>query len=80
MEGKELTWRKATRSASTGDCVEVGSAPDGRARGIRDSKRPNDGHLLITPVMLGALLADIRNGNYDLRLDAHTNDRLTCIG
>jgi hypothetical protein len=47
--------------------VEVGSASDGRgAFGIRDSKRPHDGHLTITPTLLGALLASVRRGDLDL--------------
>jgi hypothetical protein len=64
-----LTWQKARRSAAENGCVEVGSrASDGSARGIRDSKRPDDGHLVITPTMLGALLASVRRGDLDLNL------------
>ena len=62
----ELTWRKARRSGAENGCVEVGTAPDGRARGIRDSKRPHDGHIAVTPAMLSALLATIRCGELDM--------------
>jgi hypothetical protein len=69
-----VTWRKASRSGNGGnDCVEIGSASDGSARGIRDSKRPLDGYLSVTPDMLGALLNSIRNGELDMtRLVHHT--------
>jgi hypothetical protein len=63
---EELTWQKATRSAAANGCVEVGSASDGRARGIRDSKSPERGHLPVTPEVLGGLLDDIRDGRYSL--------------
>jgi hypothetical protein len=64
-----ITWRKASKSgANGGECVEVGTASDGRAVAIRDSKRPHDGHLTITPAMLGELLTSIKHGG--MRLDA----------
>jgi hypothetical protein len=60
-----LTWRKARASGNGGNCVEVGSRR-GRAAGIRDSKRPDDGHLVITPTMLGALLTSVKRGDLDM--------------
>jgi Domain of unknown function (DUF397) len=63
--GDRVAWRKATRSASSGECVEVGTS-DGRAVAIRDSKRPDDGHLTITPAMLGELLATIRSNRLNV--------------
>jgi hypothetical protein len=67
MEATEgLTWKKSRASSAQNGCVEVGTALDGRAYGIRDSERPNDGHLTVTPTMLGALLADIKAGALDL--------------
>lgn len=64
---EELTWRKSSFSgANGGECVEIGTTADGRAAGIRDSKRPHDGHLVVTPGMLGALLASVRRGELDL--------------
>jgi hypothetical protein len=65
MESKDLTWRKASRSASTGDCVEVGTRLDGCAAAIRDSKRPNDGYLTVTPHVLAAFLTSVRRGELD---------------
>jgi hypothetical protein len=68
MEGAtDLTWRKSAKSGSTGDCVEIGTT-DGQASGIRDSKRPHDGHLAITAATFGALLASVKAGRLDTRL------------
>ena len=66
MEDIRLTWRKASRSSNGGECVEIGTTATGHAAGIRDSKRPDDGHLTVTPGILGALLADIKRGELDL--------------
>jgi hypothetical protein len=66
-----IIWRKASRSAAAGDCVEVGThALDGSAQGIRDSKRPHDGHLVVTPAMLGELLDSIKTGKLGISLAA----------
>ncbi|WP_190819728.1 DUF397 domain-containing protein [Saccharopolyspora pogona] len=43
----EVQWRKSSRSASGGNCVEVGFAPD--AIGIRDSKDRDGGRLTVAP-------------------------------
>jgi hypothetical protein len=61
-----LIWRKASKSAVNGDCVEVGTTAGGSVAGIRDSKSPERGHLAVTPAMLGALLEDVRRGELDL--------------
>jgi hypothetical protein len=65
--GNRVVWRKAARSASSGECVEVGTdASDGRMLGlIRDSKSPERGYLTTTPAMLGELLATIKRGELD---------------
>lgn len=34
----EWSWRKSSRSATNGECVEVGARFDGRVIGVRDSK------------------------------------------
>jgi hypothetical protein len=34
--------------------------------GIRDSKRPHDGHIAVTPAHLAALLADVKAGRLRL--------------
>jgi hypothetical protein len=63
-----LRWRKASRSSGNGaECVEVGTH-DGRAAGIRDSKSPERGHLVVTPTVLGALLASVKRGELEMRL------------
>jgi hypothetical protein len=49
-----LIWRKASKSAVNGDCVEVGTTAGGSVAGIRDSKSPERGHLAVTPAMIGA--------------------------
>jgi hypothetical protein len=58
----KLIWRKASASASNGDCVEIGTTTTGGAAGIRDSKSPERGHLAVTPTVLGELLSAIRRG------------------
>jgi hypothetical protein len=62
---EELTWRKASRSASNGDCVEVGSTATGCVAGIRDSKSPERGYLAVTPEVFGAFLANVKSGQYN---------------
>ena len=64
----ELDWRKASKSGNGGNCVEIGSTSEGRVAAIRDSKRPTDGYLTVTPTMLGELLTSVRNGDLDIRL------------
>jgi hypothetical protein len=61
-----VNWRKARASASNGDCVEIGTTAAGRAAGIRDSKSPERGHLVVTPEVLGALLGAVKRGGLDL--------------
>lgn len=64
----DLTWRKASRSASNGGgCVELAFSADGRSLGmVRDSKSPECGHLNIGPAGLGGLLASIKRGELDM--------------
>jgi hypothetical protein len=65
MEDTKLTWRKASRSGSNGDCVEIAFRL-GRAAGIRDSKSPERGHLAVTAEVFGAFLAGVKSGHYDM--------------
>jgi hypothetical protein len=60
-----LTWRKASRSAVNGECVEVGATAAGTVAGIRDSKSPERGHLAVTPDTFRAFLARIKSGDLD---------------
>ncbi|MBW8482968.1 DUF397 domain-containing protein [Actinomadura parmotrematis] len=53
-------WRKASRSNTTGsDCVEL--AELGGAIGVRDSKAPNAGHLVLTKPTLARLVAAVKS-------------------
>jgi Domain of unknown function (DUF397) len=68
MESSDLSWRKATRSAAQGGCVELAYGPDGRATGmVRDSKNRQAGHLAVTPEVLGAFLGAVKRGELDLQ-------------
>ena len=56
-------WRKASRSAHNGGCVEVaGNLPELTA--IRDSKRPEAGALVIDRAVFAAFVADVRREDY----------------
>lgn len=66
MTFDNATWRKSSRSASSGGaCVEVAFA--NVAVGVRDSKSPDAGHHEIPPAQWRSFLADIKNGRFDLR-------------
>jgi len=60
-----LTWRKASKSGANGaQCVELATA-SGQTY-VRDSKRPGDGHLTVTPAAFGELLTAVKAGQLDL--------------
>ncbi|QFG20355.1 DUF397 domain-containing protein [Actinomadura sp. WMMB 499] len=65
LELAHATWRKSSRSGSTGgECVEVASV--GAMSAVRDSKN-RAGDLLVVPHgAWGALLTEIKRGAYDL--------------
>jgi hypothetical protein len=58
----DATWRKARRSATNGQCVEVAQGLD--VVGIRDSKNPAGGVLILAPAAWADFLAKARE--YDL--------------
>ncbi|MFI0443921.1 DUF397 domain-containing protein [Actinomadura sp. 6N118] len=54
-----FVWRKASKSNDSGGaCVEV--ADLGKAVGVRDSKNPDGGHLVVDRASLRALVARIK--------------------
>ncbi|RAY11915.1 DUF397 domain-containing protein [Actinomadura craniellae] len=58
-------WRKSRRSTNQGGaCVEV--AKLAATIGVRDSKRPNDGHLTLSPEQFAALSQRIKDNILDL--------------
>lgn len=60
--GGELSWRKASRSANDGECVEVARASEYVA--IRSSKRPQDGVLTCPSEQFRSLLDAVKNGKF----------------
>lgn len=57
------TWRKSSYSATTSNCVELAIA--GTDALVRDSKRPEAGHLTFTRAELAALIDAARAGELD---------------
>ncbi|MEU5990954.1 DUF397 domain-containing protein [Spirillospora sp. NPDC047418] len=58
-------WRKSSRSGGqSGQCVEVAKASG--LVGVRDSKSPEGGHLVLDRAAVSALLAQVKAGDLDL--------------
>ncbi|MEU8303331.1 DUF397 domain-containing protein [Actinomadura sp. NPDC048955] len=59
-----VVWRKASRSNTQGDeCVEVTNL--GGHVGMRDSKAPEAGHLVLTPEAFGQLMNRLKQNDRD---------------
>lgn len=58
-------WRKAKASYANAGCVEV-AANLGDVVAVRDSTRPDDGAHVVTRSAFDTLLADLKNGRYDI--------------
>jgi hypothetical protein len=57
-----LVWRKASKSAGNGECVEVATASAYVA--IRDSKNPKGGMLQSSPSTWQSFLSGIKQGAF----------------
>lgn len=61
----DAAWRKSTRSACDGACVEVALTP--RLVGVRDSKNRGGGYLAVGPQTWSAFVTGVKNGEFDPR-------------
>ena len=62
MSAETPKWKKASRSAYNGDCVEVANLGGGQM-GIRDSKNVAGGHLTVGAEVFKAFVGKIKSGN-----------------
>lgn len=60
----DLSWRKATRSVATGQCVEVAQLHRGGVA-VRDSKDPHGPVLIYTGPEWAAFLDGAKKGEFD---------------
>jgi hypothetical protein len=60
----ESNWYKSSYSGDSANCVEVAQVPGGRL--VRDSKRPDDGHLTVTQAAWHNLIGAAKDGSLDL--------------
>ncbi|MEU6041487.1 DUF397 domain-containing protein [Actinomadura sp. NPDC047616] len=65
MDLTGTVWRKSARSGNGNNCVEV-AAPVPGLIGVRDSKNPDGGHLLLARDAWAVFVAAVRDGRHDL--------------
>jgi hypothetical protein len=59
------SWRKSSRSATNGDCVEIGTSASVAAIGVRDSKLgENSPVLTFAPGAMAAFVTTAKNGAF----------------
>lgn len=59
-----VVWRKSGRSGSGNQCVEVAQVGTGRA--IRNSRKPDDGYLIVDVDTFKGFIERGKDGGYDL--------------
>lgn len=63
MQQRFTHWKKSSRSADTGNCVEVAVTTE--ATGVRDTKDRAAGHFTVAPRQWQSFLNQIKNGRFD---------------
>ncbi|HEX6445995.1 MAG TPA: DUF397 domain-containing protein [Streptosporangiales bacterium] len=61
----QAQWKKASYSNGANACVEVAGNLDGVAA-VRDSKRPEDGAIVVDRAAFTRFLDDVKEGRFDL--------------
>jgi hypothetical protein len=61
----QAIWRKASRSAYNGGCVEVAANLPGVAA-VRDSRCPEGGAHVVDRAAFARFLLDVQGGRYDI--------------
>ena len=60
----DVAWRKARRSNSQGNCVELAKLPDGQVA-LRNSRHPAGPALVYAGAEIEALLLGAKDGDFD---------------